>query len=75
MAKRVTFEDDKNIRLEGEIVKASANALNNDVNCEHLIEHALSCTLERIDKHGLYVDGLRFGTIHKLFNMEHLRFH
>ena len=35
----------------------------NDVNFEHLIEHALSCTLERVDKDVSYVTGLKFGTI------------
>ena len=62
-SKRVTFEDDNNIRLEEEIVKASANNLNNDVNFEHLIEHSLSFTLERVDKDVSYVNGLKFGTI------------
>ena len=42
------------------IVKASANNLNNDVNFEHLIKHALSCTLEKVDKD---VGDLRFGMI------------
>ena len=45
------------------IVKASANNLNNDVNFEHLVKHALSCTLERIDKDVSDMGGLRFGTI------------
>ena len=44
-------------------IKASANNLNNDINFKHLIEHALSCTLERVDKDVLYMGGLRFGTI------------
>ena len=42
-------------------VKASVNNLNNDVNIEHLIKHALSCILERVDKNVSYMDGLRFG--------------
>ena len=44
-------------------VKASANKLNNDVNFEHLIEYALSCTSERINKNVSYMGGLRFKTI------------
>ena len=44
------------------IVKASANNLNNDVNFEHLIKHALSCTLERVDKDVSYMGSLRFRT-------------
>ena len=32
------------------LVKASVNNLNDDVNFKHIIEHALSCTLERVDK-------------------------
>ena len=35
----------------------------NDVNFEHLIEHALSCTLERVDKDVSNMGGLRFGTV------------
>ena len=62
-SRRVTFADDKSIGLEGEIVKASANNLNNDVNFKHLIEHALSCTLEGVDKDVSNMDGLRFGTV------------
>ena len=33
-------------------VKSKCNNLNNDVNSKHLIEHALSSTLERVDKDG-----------------------
>ena len=44
-------------------VKTSVNIHMNDVNFEHLIEHALSCTLERVDKDVSYVTGLKFGTI------------
>ena len=43
-------------------VKTSVNNLNNDVNFEHLIEHALFCTLERVHKDVSYTGGLRFGT-------------
>ena len=41
------------------IVKASANNLNNDVNFEHLIEHASSCTLARVDKNMSYMGSLK----------------
>ena len=47
------------------IVKASVNNLNNDVNFEHLVEHALSCTLNKVDKDVSDMGGLRFGTIDK----------
>ena len=40
-------------------VKASANNLNNDVNFEHLIEHASSCTLARVDKNMSYMGSLK----------------
>ena len=44
-------------------VKASANNLNDDVNFKHIIEHALSCTLDRVDKDVSDLGGLRFGTV------------
>ena len=44
-------------------VKASANNLYNDVSFEQLIEHALSCTSERVNKDVSYVNGLKFGMI------------
>ena len=61
-SRRVTFEDDKSIGLQDEIVKASANNINNDVNFEHLIKYALSCTLERVDKNVSNMGDLRFGS-------------
>ena len=45
------------------IVKASVNNLNDDVNFKYIIEHALSWTLERVDKGVSYVNGLKFETI------------
>ena len=47
------------------MLKASVNNLNDDVNSKHIIEHALSCTLERVDKDVLDMGGLRFGTVDK----------
>ena len=44
-------------------VKASVNNLNDDVDFKHIIEHALSCTLKRVDKDVSYVNGWKFGTI------------
>ena len=44
-------------------VKTSVHIHMNDVNFEYLIEHALSCILERVDKDVAYVNGLKFGTI------------
>ena len=46
-------------------VKVSANNLNDDVNFKHIIEHALSCTLERVDKDVSNMGDLKFGTIDK----------
>ena len=43
-------------------VNSSTNIRDNDVNFEHLIEYALSCTLERVDKDVSYTGGLRFGS-------------
>ena len=51
------------IFLKLKIVKVSANNFNDDVNFKHIIEHALSLTLERVDKDVSYVNGLKFGTI------------
>ena len=45
------------------LVKASVNNLNDDVNFKHIIEHALSCTLDRVDKDVSDLGGLRFGTV------------
>ena len=47
------------------LVKVSANNLNDDVNFKHIIEHALSCTLERVDKDVSDMGDLRFGTVDK----------
>ena len=44
-------------------VKTSTNNFNDDVNFKHIIEHALSCTLERVDKDVSDMSGLRFGTV------------
>ena len=44
-------------------VKASTNNLKDDVNFKHIVEHALSCTLERVDKDVSNMGGLRFGTV------------
>ena len=49
-SKRVTFEDDMNNAFAGEIVNASTNIRDDDVNFKHIIEYTLSCTLERNDK-------------------------
>ena len=48
------------------IVKARANIHNNDINFEHLIEHALSCTLENYNEDVSSVSELRFGTLHEV---------
>ena len=55
-------------------VKASANIHNNDVKFNHIIEYALSCTLEEDGEDLSSVSGLRYGAIHEVFNMERMRF-
>ena len=44
-------------------VKTSANIHMNDVNFNHIIEHALLCTLEEDGEDVSSCVGLRFGTI------------
>ena len=61
--------------LRGQIVSASTNIHNNDVNFNHIIEYTLSCTLEESDKDVLSVSRLRFGTIDEVINVGHLRLH
>ena len=46
-------------------IQPSANNLIDDVNFKHIIEHALSCILERVDKDVL------LGMIDEVFNKEH----
>ena len=45
----------------------------NDVNCNHIIEHALSCKLEEDGEDVSSCVRLRFGTIHEVINVERLR--
>ena len=56
-------------------VKASPNIHNNDVNFEQLIEHALSCTLERVDKDVSHCNGLKFETIDEVVNVGQMKLH
>ena len=56
-------------------VKASANNLNNDIHFNHIIEHALSCTLEEDGKDVSNVSGLRFWTIHEVLNVGQMKLH
>ena len=56
-------------------VKASANNLNNDIHFNHIIEHALSCTLEEDGKDVSSSVGLRFETIYKVLNVEQIMLH
>lgn len=44
--------------VSNELVNTSANIQMNDVNFNHIIEHALSCTLEDDDEDGLRVSEL-----------------
>ena len=56
-------------------VKASTNISDNDVNFNHIIEHALSCTLEESGEGVLSVSGLRFGMIHEVLKVAQMRLH
>ena len=52
--------------FEVRIVNASANTRDNDVKFKHIIEHALSCTLEDDGEDVSSCVGSRFGTIHEV---------
>ena len=52
-----------NVKYVVVTVKTNANNFNDDVNFKHIIKHALSCTLKRVDKDVSYVNSLKFGTI------------
>ena len=54
-------------------VSASAKTLNNGVDYNHLIEHALACTLKRNDEDVSYVNDLRFTTIDEVLNVRQMR--
>ena len=45
------------------------------LNFNHIIKHALSCTLEEDGEVATSVSGLRFGTIHEVINVGCLRLH
>ena len=51
-------------------VSASINTYNNNVNFNHIIEHALSCTLEENTKHVSNGVGLRFETMDEVLNVK-----
>ena len=53
-------------------INASTNIHDNDINFNHIIEHALSCTLEESDEDVSTESGLRFGMINEVINMEHV---
>ena len=57
------------------IVKTSTNTRDNDFNFKHIIEHALSCTLEEYDEDVSSCIDLRFGTINEVFNVGQMRLH
>ena len=71
--REILFDNDKNIGLEGEIMNASTNICDNDDNIKHIIEYALSCTLEGDGEVMSSCVGLRFGTIHEVFDAGRLR--
>ena len=56
-------------------VKIRANIHMNDVSFNHIVEHALSCTLEEDSKDVSSCVGLRFETINEMFNMKQKRLH
>ena len=54
-------------------VSARAKTLNNDDEFDHLIKHALACTLENDFEDVSNGSELRFGMIHELLNVGRLR--
>ena len=72
--KEVDIEDSKSVGL-AEIVSACAKALNNDAEFDHIIEHALSCMLEKENGDVLSYGELRFGLIHEVIDAEHMGLH
>ena len=50
-------------------VNANANSLKNDVNFKHIVEHVLSCTLEKDDKDVSSCVGLRFEQNDEMLNV------
>ena len=61
--KPISLSYSKNVILVTIIVKINANIHINDVNFNHIIEHALSCTLEEDGENVSNCVGLRFGMI------------
>ena len=57
------------------LVNASTNIRDNDVNFKHIIEHALSCTLEEDGEDESSCVGLRFGTILEVLNVGQMKLH
>ena len=56
----MTFVDDRIVGLEGEIVEASAISLTHGDEFEHIVAHAMSCTLKKEDVNVFGCDELRF---------------
>ena len=65
----------ESVGLAREIVSASAKTLNNDDDFNHIIEHALSYTLQKDSEDVSSYDGLRFEIVHEVLDMERLRLH
>ena len=69
----MTFDDGKGIGLKGEIVEARANSYNIDDDFEHLVAHAMSCTLESGAECAMGSGVLRFDSLDQLFDDNELR--
>ena len=70
--KKVTFDDGKEIGLEGEIVESSANSHEVSDEFDHLIMHALSCTLESEDESFMGYGHICFGSLDQVMNDDEL---
>ena len=64
-----------NFRFVFAYISASAKTLNNDVDFNDLIEHALTCTLEKYIEDVSSVSKLMFGTIDEILTVGRLRHH
>ena len=71
--KEMTFDDSKGIGLKGEIVESRANSHNIDDEFEHLVAHAMSCTLESCVESVMGNEVLRFGSLDQVFNENDLK--
>ncbi|XP_057548207.1 uncharacterized protein LOC130826654 [Amaranthus tricolor] len=71
--KKVTFDNGKGIGLEKEIVESRANSHNIDDDFEHLVAHAMSCTLESSVGCVMANEVLRFGSLDQVLHEDDLK--